>query len=360
MIVSSTHILQFWMIIVAALLGYHALKSGRYFALTAYFLCLVFHNTLSLLITFAGLPISEFVVQPFRSLNTILMFFAVKELLFSDFRYTPKVLIHLILPLTVFCLIAFGNLNSSQLMPFIAAFSLPYILANYLTIHRFNKLWSTIQSQDTHPIARWLKYYLHFYSFMITIEIYRSWFGTESLVSYHSLLLLTTCALLTVLICQLLTRANFLPTIDQEDVDRVLSNDTSIEDKPSRHYQDEYPHVKQQLIDLMTNQRPYLNPNITLKELAELLSVPSRALSEHINECYECNFSDFINRARVEEAKQLIESGNMQNQSLFHVALDSGFNSKSSFNVMFKRHTGVTPSSYRREFINSLSDQPQH
>ncbi|WP_101760388.1 helix-turn-helix domain-containing protein [Oceanicoccus sp. KOV_DT_Chl] len=94
--------------------------------------------------------------------------------------------------------------------------------------------------------------------------------------------------------------------------------------------------------------KPFLNPAITVKQLALDLGTSPRYLSEIINDHYGISFSEYINRARVKEAKRLMSLAEFSNQSLLDIALDSGFNSKSSFNLMFKRYSSVTPSEYRK------------
>lgn len=103
--------------------------------------------------------------------------------------------------------------------------------------------------------------------------------------------------------------------------------------------------------DFMSHKKPYLNNKITLKELAEKLDIPAHHLSQIINEQFECNFFDFVNRYRVEEFKSKIHDSAHQQFSLLSIALDCGFNSKSSFNRIFKKFTNITPS----EFANSVN-----
>ncbi len=100
------------------------------------------------------------------------------------------------------------------------------------------------------------------------------------------------------------------------------------------------------------SKRPYLDPDITLPKLAEQLEVPAHQLSQVINEIYKRNFFDFINHYRVEEVKIKIQDEEFKNYSLLAIAFDSGFNSKSAFNRVFKKMTTMTPSQYR----NSISE----
>lgn len=107
----------------------------------------------------------------------------------------------------------------------------------------------------------------------------------------------------------------------------------------------------QQIERYMEIKKPYLDPDLTLPRLAENLQVPTHHLSQVINEMHGSNFFDFINQFRVEEVKRKIQDPAFKNYSLLGIAMESGFNSKSAFNRVFKNLTGITPSSFR----NSLS-----
>ena len=106
------------------------------------------------------------------------------------------------------------------------------------------------------------------------------------------------------------------------------------------------------LSDYMKTNKPYLNNQLTLYQLAEEVSIPPHYLSRIINEYHHQNFFDFINIYRVDEFKSRINDSHFKNYTLLAIAFDCGFNSKSSFNRLFKKVTGSTPSEYK----NSLAD----
>lgn len=99
----------------------------------------------------------------------------------------------------------------------------------------------------------------------------------------------------------------------------------------------------------MTTQKPYLDANISLPELANKLDIPSHHLSRVINEQFDVNFFDFINQYRIEEVKTRIGNPEYENLSLLGIAFDCGFNTKSAFNRVFKKMTGFTPSEFRKQ-----------
>jgi len=101
------------------------------------------------------------------------------------------------------------------------------------------------------------------------------------------------------------------------------------------------------LLKVMQEEKPYLNPKLTLSELAKMVNATPNNLSQVINQFQEVNFFDFINRYRIEEFKKLaIEKPHF---NILALAYEAGFNSKSSFNNLFKKFTNQTPSQYIKE-----------
>lgn len=105
------------------------------------------------------------------------------------------------------------------------------------------------------------------------------------------------------------------------------------------------------LKDYMISHKPFLNPNLTLKQLSDATGISTQNLSQVINEIYENNFFNFINQYRVEDFKVRIADPKYANFSILGVAFESGFNSKTSFNRIFKNLTSQTPSDYRKSII---------
>ncbi len=104
--------------------------------------------------------------------------------------------------------------------------------------------------------------------------------------------------------------------------------------------------LRDELQQLMIEQQPHLEGDLTLNELASMIGISQYQLSELLNKELHQSFFDFINSYRIEAAKQrLIE----RSEAIVDVAMNVGFNSKSSFNNAFKKLTGQTPSQYRKE-----------
>lgn len=104
--------------------------------------------------------------------------------------------------------------------------------------------------------------------------------------------------------------------------------------------------LHEKLLLLMQTEKPYLEPKLSLGQLADKLGITSNNLSQVINQCEEKNFYDFVNGYRVNEFIALASSPENRNMNLLGIAFDAGFNSKSSFNQVFKKSTGKTPREY--------------
>jgi AraC-like DNA-binding protein len=104
---------------------------------------------------------------------------------------------------------------------------------------------------------------------------------------------------------------------------------------------------KEELLRLMDTRKPHLNPSLTMSGLARELRISPRHLSQIINEMFGRNFCDFVNGYRIEESKRLLSDPAREERSILDIAYEVGFNSKSTFNSAFKKHTGMKPSEFR-------------
>jgi AraC-like DNA-binding protein len=98
---------------------------------------------------------------------------------------------------------------------------------------------------------------------------------------------------------------------------------------------------------LMKSEKPHRDPELTLPGLAQKLAMPPYQVSQLLNEGVGKSFFDFVNQARVEEAKRLLIDPSFSAYTILAIATEAGFNSKTAFNAAFRKHAGMTPSAYR-------------
>jgi AraC-like DNA-binding protein len=124
----------------------------------------------------------------------------------------------------------------------------------------------------------------------------------------------------------------------------------------SRLKQTECEVIVRKLNKSMKQEKLYLEPSLSVEDLAKKLSISVKHLSQAIHVGLNQNFYDYINSHRIEEATQLLRDDRYQNRTFLAVAYDVGFNSKSVFNAAFKKHTGKTPREFKqRSFARPLS-----
>ena len=110
---------------------------------------------------------------------------------------------------------------------------------------------------------------------------------------------------------------------------------------------------KKKIEKIMKEQQPYLNPNLSLTDLAQQLSTNTSILSKVINTGFQQNFNDFINSHRVQMMQQKLQASENRQFTLTSLAYDCGFNSKATFNRAFKKFVGLSP----KEYLNSLEQK---
>ena len=119
-----------------------------------------------------------------------------------------------------------------------------------------------------------------------------------------------------------------------QDIAKVSSDDT-----------EHFLQIFEYLSNENSSKKWYKTPRLTLNNLSELSGLQTRDISRAINIGAQMNFNDYINQLRLAEVIQHIEKG--AEESFLNLALEAGFNSKSTFNQAFKRQYSMTPLEYR-------------
>ncbi len=122
--------------------------------------------------------------------------------------------------------------------------------------------------------------------------------------------------------------------------------------KYSKLTKDEAGKLINSLNDYVENEKPFLDCDLTLNELAEGINLSPRILSQIINEYFGQNFYDYINKLRVEESKKRLADSS-SNKTILEILYEVGFNSKSAYNSAFKKLTGLTPTEFRKRNTRS-------
>lgn len=114
-------------------------------------------------------------------------------------------------------------------------------------------------------------------------------------------------------------------------------------EKHKKYFEDIDQYVRQN--------RKFNNPNLGLESLASELNISTSFLSMLINKFSGQHFTDYINKFRIEQAKELLLNKEYQNYTIMSIGLESGFNSKSTFYSAFKKHVGSTPIQFKKQMF---------
>jgi AraC-like DNA-binding protein len=99
-------------------------------------------------------------------------------------------------------------------------------------------------------------------------------------------------------------------------------------------------------------EKPYLDANLTVDKLAAQAHISRHYLTQILSEQLNKNFYLYINEYRINQVKQLLQTPEHKNMTLLDIAYECGFNSKSTFNAIFKKITNMTPTQYKKEQLN--------
>lgn len=113
--------------------------------------------------------------------------------------------------------------------------------------------------------------------------------------------------------------------------------------------------IAEKLQSVMEHDRLFTDNMITLQSLSHRISEKPHYVSQVINQAFECNFFEWINQQRIDMAKEQLV--NHHRKPVIDIAMDCGFNAKSTFNTAFKKYTEQTPSHFRKRALDTFSEK---
>lgn len=138
-------------------------------------------------------------------------------------------------------------------------------------------------------------------------------------------------------------------TVDEEEESDPLEAEALNEkDAKQRFTEEEAKRLEERLMLHMSEERPYLNPELTLGELSAQVNLAKHELTELLNVHIGKNFFTFVNEFRLKAVVRRLSNPDYDHLTIMGIANDCGFNSKSTFNSLFKQFTGKTPSEYKK------------
>ncbi|MTB53210.1 AraC family transcriptional regulator [Lewinella sp. W8] len=109
------------------------------------------------------------------------------------------------------------------------------------------------------------------------------------------------------------------------------------------------PQLLERIVHRMEREEDFREPDLSLRKFAVLLDTPPRKVSQHINHGLKQSFVDFVNTYRVAAVKERIRQGALEDWTLLAIALEAGFNSKATFNRVFRQLAGESPGEFAKK-----------
>jgi len=303
-----------------------------------------------------------------------LIFLYTQSVIYKDFHFTKGKLLHFLPFIVLFFVaeisyLAAGHQMQIKILNSIIERKIPaiiYLAASGIYIHFFVYLFIALRSINRYEFAAsnqyseaqkvtlgWLKTIIYFFLALMLISAVNSYLSFRSRGQAYFFLLSLTIFLLMLFIIFVLFKALHNPAIFSVWEEKEINEAAQTRKYATSPMQeDEKKCILDNLLQHMQSQRPYLEPELTLNDLAAQIAVKPKLLSQVINELLHQNFFEFINHYRIEEAKQLLTNPKDKKITVLEVMYEVGFNSKSSFNTLFKKHTGLTPGEFKK---NSLT-----
>jgi len=235
-------------------------------------------------------------------------------------------------------------------------YNLPYQLhqITYLAfalrlLYSYQKKIKTQFSNTDKISLQWMQTILYGYIVFIFIHV----FAYMILVYFFQIFTMAQHVLIFILVLSVFIITIAYKGVQQSGFPPLKSGDDGEKYKNSQLNHTQATQYTTQLTQMMEQEKLFTNPQLTLQMLAKKMEVNSNYISQVINEQLKQNFYDFVNSYRIEEAKKKLCSADVQKYTIEAIAHQVGFNSKSTFNRAFKKHTELTPSQYRNKYNHS-------
>jgi AraC-like DNA-binding protein len=229
---------------------------------------------------------------------------------------------------------------------------LAYIIASFCLVSDYKKKASQHFSSRHQTDVSWLSSMILFFLLIIVITILNGLMAQTSLATYYlwvfNLIVAATLVFVLSIWLKAVQKPDFFSFSKEEEY--VLKPAALLlQSIPVDAEKAEKSALAQTVLSYMETNKPYLEPELTLDQLASRLSLKPRILSQTINDTLGQNFFDFINRFRIKEASRLLTNPPDEKITIQEIFYEVGFQSKSSFNTLFKKYTGLTPSEFRKK-----------
>ena len=302
-------------------------------------------------------------INSFTLLALPLFYYYVLAICYNNFKLKLKNLYHA-LPFVFYNLILLTTLifdkhdplvfSLHKIAPYLIKIQgLLYLIAIIYVLRKYKKVYAENYAIGNLKIYNWLSHIVLLFSITLPITIIK---GFSHFYNHREVFIWTTTALMVsaiIMFSWFILKALYDPEVfrgvDSEIKPVKTLTNGNVEAKFFETLDTKNIVIIEQLRKHMIEQEPFREPTLTLQDLALQMNIHARELSILINRHIGQHFFDFINKYRIEKAIDIIEKSSIKEFTIQQILFDVGFNSKSSFNTAFKKHTGLTPSQYRNK-----------
>jgi AraC-like DNA-binding protein len=323
----------------------------------------IVHPLVAILAPQAAVLRGSLLTEPLQFLMAPLIAAYIHQLMIPDLRYGPRSLLHFV-PFAAVVALSIsplpGILNRAAGFPaaavvfwtlLLAQVSV-YVIPSFGHLHRYRAALRDQVSNTTGIDLKWLRWFMHvmvalYFSYAVILAFVIHQVPTPHVRAFLSLALAGY-------VCALAYRG-----IAQKETPRLEALVEAPTGGGGKYLRgamapDEAIELQRKLERAMETRKLYLDPDLDLSGLAGRVGAARNQLSYVINQNLGRNFYDYINEYRVREVLRLIEDASRTNDKMITLAFDAGFNSKPTFNAVFKKITGRTPSDYRQQSKNRV------
>ncbi|OXA81310.1 AraC-type DNA-binding protein [Flavobacterium aquidurense] len=290
---------------------------------------------------------------------------------YSDFKFKVKYILHLLpyIIVNIILLPRFYTVDLASKIKFILnrqnmielqfthilfhLQTIVYLVAVFMLLRKAKKLYLENNAGTSINSYNWLFQFTSVLSVLYLIVMFKNIFKFSDYPYISEWIKIVILVLELFIICWYLYKALNHPDLFRNiDSKLKLVSDMVLEEKnnePAVANEKEYNASLSKLKQYMVQEKPFLNPSLTIQDVAVAIEIPVRDLSLLINHKLEQHFYDFVNTYRIEYAMDILKDGTKNQVTVLEILYEVGFNSKSSFNTAFKKYTGDTPTSYRKQ-----------
>lgn len=280
--------------------------------------------------------------------------------IFRDFKLTPGHLLHLV-PYLLFTISLFYATDlipstSEEIMNhalpwqfyfgsgLIYAHIFLYLGLSYRSLQKYREVIRNKFSQIDQMNLDWLSHMIKTFGILSLVSLVHNFISLAKMKSVFMITLVILLFFIFYFVIKVILKA-----LRQPELFAGISQKETAKYEGSSLTREQVESIRERLLAFIKSEKPFLDPQMSLAQLSKNLSVPSKHLSQVINQSFDKSFFDFINAYRIREAQQIFKDSGDAKLTVLEVMFEVGFNSKSSFNTAFKKETGQTPTEFRKK-----------